>query len=487
MNKDVVGGKVYCVLSNARAMEEILSLWNNYSDDKSTAFPYGKTGLRDVFDLLEDMSFWGYEQRVEETGILEIWKEELQDQSLGAVRCEFELFYRSDLQKRADNDKKLRNDIAALGGAVISSSVIPEIAYHSILATVPRAVAEQIISGDKNVSIVTAEQIMFFRPVGQAVVIPKNNSFDKTIDIPSSDSVIDEPVVALFDGLPQENHPYLQGRLTVDDPDGYSTGYVVEARKHGTSMASIVALGDLSKLSYVATHKIYIRPIMKPVKGINDYFEQTSDDSLLVDKIHVAVRRLFENDGGKIAPTIKVINLSIGLSYRQFDRSMSPLARLLDWLSFKYNVLFVVSAGNHSDNIDTGMSFTAFTAADMGSRDSSNIKNESRNLRLLSPAESVNALTVGATFEDDSEFTENSRQILPCSSGLPSAFSSVGMGMNNAVKPDILFPGGRNWIREDIGNGFGGKMVSWSDAPTREPGTASAAPFNVGLLIGVQK
>ena len=30
---------------------------------------------------------------------------------------------------------------------------------------------------------------------------------------------------------------------------------------------------------------------------------------------------------------------------------MSPLARLIDWLSVEYNVLFIVSAGNHASNI----------------------------------------------------------------------------------------------------------------------------------------
>ena len=29
------------------------------------------------------------------------------------------------------------------------------------------------------------------------------------------------------------------------------------------------------------------------------------------------------------------------------------------------------------------------------------------------------------------------------------------MGMNNAVKPDILYPGGRSWVREDIRRGAG--------------------------------
>lgn len=479
IGKDVIGGKVYCVLSNVRAMEEMLTLWNRYSNDKDTPFPRGKTGLRDVFDSLENISFWGYQQRVQETGILNIWEEELQDATLDDVKCEFELFFRSDPQKRSNNEQTLKNEIAAFGGTVLSSFIIPEIAYHAVLASIPRAVAEKIINGDKNVSIVTAEQIMFFRPVGQAVVMPKDNSFDGAFQIPSSENLITEPIIAMFDGLPQENHPYLQGRLIIDDPDSYTTNYIIEARKHGTSMASIIALGDLSKVEYAATHKIYVRPIMKPTQWGSDYFEQIPDDSLLVDKIHIAVRRLFEEKAGRVAPTVKVINLSIGLSYRQFDRTMSPLARLLDWLSWKYKVLFVVSAGNHSKSMETGIPFSDFVAANVDSRDEiiiKHINNESRNLRLLSPAESICALTVGATFEDASQFVENTRQIMPCTSGLPSAISSIGMGMNNAVKPDVLYPGGRSWIRECMRNGSGGTMIEWADYPTREPGTASAAP-----------
>jgi hypothetical protein len=428
------------------------------------------------------MDFWGYKQRVEETGILEIWQEELADGNVDNVKCEFELFYRQDTNKRAKNEKELKRAIETLGGIVLGSSAIPEIAYHAVLASIPRNVAESIIGGDQNISIAIAEQIMFFRPVGQAVAIPKENSFDVAFQIPVSDGIVDEPVVAVFDGMPQENHPFLQGRLVVDDPDSYSTGYVVDARKHGTAMASMVALGDLSNIEHTSTRKIYVRPIMKPIPWMNDdYLECIPDDNLLVDKIHTAVRRLFEGDGGGVAPGIKVINLSIGLGYRQFDRSMSPLARLLDWLSYKYNVLFIVSAGNHADSIDTGMTFSDFVSADKENRDKaiiSHINNEKRNLRLLSPAESINALTIGSTFEDGTLFAETVRQILPCSDGIPSATSAVGMGMNKSIKPDIIFPGGRSCVRENIRHSGGSTIIDWQDFPSREPGIASAAPGN---------
>jgi len=76
--------------------------------------------------------------------------------------------------------------------------------------------------------------------------------------------------------------------------------------------------------------------------------EHTPDDVLLIDLMHRAVRRICEGEAGAgaVAPTVRVINISIGDETRPFDRVVSPWARLLDWLSFKYGVLFIVSAGN---------------------------------------------------------------------------------------------------------------------------------------------
>lgn len=88
-------GKVYCVLTNNRALEEMVSLWKQYEKNPNMKFPKNKTGLRDVFDRLIDMHFWGYKERIEETGILEAWKEDLQlEPELSEVKCEIELFYR---------------------------------------------------------------------------------------------------------------------------------------------------------------------------------------------------------------------------------------------------------------------------------------------------------------------------------------------------------------------------------------------------------
>jgi hypothetical protein len=159
---------------------------------------------------------------------------------------------------------------------------------------------------------------------------------------------------------------------------------------------------------------------------------------------------------------------------------MSPLARLLDWLSHTYRVLFVISAGNHSNNLDIGVRFGDFAKFSIDERDSKVIgwiNDNARNRRLLSPAESMSALTVGATFEDDSTFAENARFVLPCSDGMLSPISAIGKGLNNSIKPDIVYPGGRNVILENPANP---DIYQWRMASQREPGTLSAAPFTLG-------
>ena len=41
-----------------------------------------------------------------------------------------------------------------------------------------------------------------------------------------------EPLVALLDGLPLTGHRLLDGRLIIDDPDGYEGEYQAQERVH---------------------------------------------------------------------------------------------------------------------------------------------------------------------------------------------------------------------------------------------------------------
>lgn len=476
--------KLFCVLTNQEALSQILSLWNNYQTNEQFQFERGLTGFKHLFETLKDVHQWGVQERIEDTGLLEIWHEELQNDTCDFVRTQIELFFRSATTKRNAAEQKIIDLIASIGGEIISKSLIPEIQYHALLVDIPCTYAQSILNREE-VELILADEIMFMKGVGQTVMVGLSETSEDSVAVSTPDVIYNEPIVALFDGLPQENHPLLSDLLSVDDPDSLSSNYPVDERIHGTSMASLILRGKNMNSIKNTIHRVYVRPIMKSQKDWNGNVEEfIPNDFLIVDKIHECVRRLYEPVAGRVAPSVRVINLSIGISYREYYNLISPLARLLDWLSYKYRVLFVVSAGNHSDNIHLGMDFSNFVALNYEQKDSfvfKYISDNLRNLRLLSPAESMNALTVGAIFEDDNDDTPLPNMTEVCSKGLPAVYGSFGRGINSAIKPDIFYSGGRSFVRGDAVERTSAK---WVFSYTRKPGIQSAYPDATRVGIG---
>ena len=179
--------------------------------------------------------------------------------------------------------------------------------------------------------------------------------------------------------------------------------------------------------------------------------ERIPSEHFQEDIIERAVREMFEGND-PAAPGVRVINLSLGNIQQQYLNQMSPWARLLDWLSFKYKVLFIVSAGNYLASIrladfdaSTDDSFNPSLFANLRQQFLKGIDENQRNHRLLSPAESMNALTVGALQGDSSGTLSSSiRAFDPMEDmNLPSPYSRVGPGYRNAIKPEIFVQGGR--------------------------------------------
>src|SRR5690606_909438 len=90
-----------------------------------------------------------------------------------------------------------------------------------------------------------------------------------------------------------------------------------------------------------------------------------------------------------------------GRRWRPFARVMSPLGRLLDFLAHRYRVLFLVSAGNVMDRLVIPDYATSreFEDADPEEREKAVLAalNANKSQRtLFSPAEAMNALTIGA-------------------------------------------------------------------------------------------
>jgi hypothetical protein len=77
---------------------------------------------------------------------------------------------------------------------------------------------------------------------------------------------------------------------------------------------------------------------------------------------------------------------------------------------------------------------------------------ETKQRRILCPAESINGLTVGSLNQDGDEAVsrESRAQVIPTRTDLPAAYSAQGRGFRRSVKPDVLMPGGRRLFQQKL-------------------------------------
>ena len=474
-------GRLFLVLSNHQALQQILSLWNSWKAGQGLPRGFGKWGA--LFSQLRDVRIWGVRDRLYETGVLDDWKERV-EHNAELIPCEIELWFRADHRRRRAARDRVDAIVQSLHGSVQHEAFIEEIGYHALLTQLPiGSVSPLLAQTSQESSLVQCEQIQFFRASGQmaGIVLEDERSTDAG-PIQPPVTPLGEPVVALFDGLPLQSHRRLSDRLVVDDPDGFEADYQASERRHGTAMASLIIHGDIDANELPISRRLYVRPILRPDQ--RDWRqprqETAPENTLVVDLIHRAVRRLFEGDGEApaVARQVCVINLSIGIRDRLFENTMSPLARLLDWLSWKYQVLFVVSAGNHAQPISCEVQRTqvnTLSPQDLQAQVIRSVATDARHRRLLSPAEAVNALTVGAIHSDASNGQAVQRAIQPyCDDDLPSIVNAQGMGYRRAIKPEILLPGGRTVLLESIQQSQNATFDIYTQS--RQPGQRVAAP-----------
>ena len=493
-------GQLFVVMTNQQALGQLKHLFDRWEQNSSDPFPRGLAPLKNAFQHLHTIRPWDVEDRIRETGVLEDWRDRLgfmQDH----VAFEVELWFRENPTRRRKAEAQLRNIIESHEGTVVQQCVVPEIAYHGILGRMPRGQVQTIMEDQtafRDIRLLQCEDIRYVRPVGQCGI----RSSDSTESEPLSDDelarllarpapVDDSPVVALLDGMPLTGHRLLDNQVTVDDPDGYESAYQAHERIHGTAMASLICHGDLNQLGSAGERPLYVRPILKPQRSIKNYFEEVlPEDVLPIDLVHRAVRRLFEFENGEppAAPDVRVINLSVCDRARPLFREMSPWARLLDWLAWKYKVLFIVSAGNYQHDLELGIpraNWNALSPAEQERAVIEALATDTRNRRLLSPAETLNGLTIGASHDDASPLPVARLTDPFVQPGLPSVFSAHGPGYRGAMKPEIFLPGGKQFVREKLGTTHL-KAILETPQFVSPPGQRVAAPGTAGQLNRTQ-
>ena len=362
-----------------------------------------------------------------------------------------------------------------------SSASIPAIQYHALLVELPPTQVDEVLrEGPESVELLATEDILFLAPAtGMTIVADAAEPAGFRIDSPLPTG---DPRVALLDGMPLENHDVLAGRLTVHDPEQRGANYTPSQCGHGTAMASLIIHGDLSAPEAPLSTPLYVEPILEP----HEFFartETTPAGVLFVDVLHSAIQRLLGGDN-PAAPSVKIINLSIGDPARTFTRRMSPLARLLDYLTVTHNVLFSVSAGNHPprrlDQPGPHLSAPAEVIDDPERLDAHlrrELRDQSRQRGLLAPAETINNLTAGATSDDSSEVELPDHIMEPVRRGAVAPYSPSGFGFRRSPKPDIHVSGGRLAVtRPVIAEGQTTALLESAAIEARGPGLLVAAP-----------
>lgn len=458
-----LSGRLFLSLGNEAGMRKLLSLWEQWKNNQT--LPTGKTKWRDVFNQTLKIRRWGIEEALRETGMLDRWHDLLNPiDPAEKIRFQIELFYRRSEDKRRQSERNVAALLEAAGGRTLGIFIdMPEIAFHAVKAELPAERIQQLLndleseSHDTDIQLFKFHGVMYFRPTGQSLAVTEDG---EGVDTEIAEGVVDlPPTVAILDGVPNVQHQALKGRLLLDDPDNLSAQYQPGERKHGTAMASLVVHGEMADgQADPLSRLVYVLPIMQPdpLSDPRNRIEHVPDEVFFEDRIARAVRRMFEGEGAvpAQAPSVCVINLSIGDPARPFIHTPSPWARLLDWLSWKYRVLFCVSAGNYPEAIDIALSGTDYMALTDPKKVEHVLKCIQAQLsgrRILSPAESINAITVGATHTDSGgTYYQGQRTDFLPGTSLFSPAARLGHGFRRSVKPEILFPGGRQLYRTPV-------------------------------------
>jgi hypothetical protein len=379
------------------------------------------------------------------------------------IAVEIELVFRESAAQSLAARIAVVDVVTKAGGKVLHHSRHPQFASDALLVELPAAQVQLIIQRANN-SLAGLDQIMSIGP--QASISIESEASEGTPRTTTPDGLPGrEPIAALLDAVPYLNHAYLKDRVHYDDPAGLDK-LAIGLRLHGTAMASLIIHGDLAETpSAPIARPLYVRPVMYArTAGVDE--EVFPNDRLLVDDFYDAIVRMKAGMDGvpPMAPSVVVVNVSLGDNRRRFAGRLSRWARALDDLSWRYGLLFIVSAGNLDvEGLDevplNGFAnvteFQKATAAQKEKAILTGVAAAIRDRSLLAPADAINALTVGAINLDRAAVGAKSRiGVLPyvTPGSLPNPSSAPGLGYGRSIKPDILMSGGQEHVLPTIGS-----------------------------------
>ena len=269
-----------------------------------------------------------------------------------------------------------------------------------------------------------------------------SDEFDGEIEYP--DDNVDYPIIGIVDsGISLENKyisPWIYDTISYV-PDEY------QDNSHGTFVAGMVLYGN--KINHFGMNLDKCKLLNVVVIPSNKSGMILTEDELMV---------YLEDALKKYSEKVKIWNLSLGTDCECGDE-ISDLAVFLDYLQEKYDVRFIISAGNYE------------TCPLRKWEPLSNIAD-----RINPPADSVLGITVGSIAHK----CVNNFVDVNC----PSPFSRKGPGPNFLIKPDVVHYGGNCTETGQI-SGFAVKSFDTFGGIIENVGTSFSAPIVSSIIANI--
>lgn len=489
-NDDYARGQVnetrlYISMPNLEALEALLRYWDIYRNRQERPSGFGQWWQ--IFSRLENIRPWGVEDRLDDRTLTTLRKR-LETDPNATFLVEMDIWFSEDPIVREARAAAVSALVAGHEGMVHDTFELPEIHYHALLAELPAAKVRDLTV--RVGALANAHQVMAIRPqsYSEHPVDENPDPIDALAGLSNNPLETRTPVAALLDGYPVENHALLANRLDIFPVDVEPGDVPVRNRQHGTQMASLILHGDLDAGEQSLDRRLLVIPVL--IADPSGGRERTPPRRLTLGVIYRAVRAIKEGLGqdGPIGSDVVLINHSLGDAAAPFVSRPTYWAKLLDHLSSRFNVLFVVSAGNIFDGFEVSdfSDIPSFRSANPETLRASifrAIEKRKHHRTMLSPAESINSLTVGASHHDAS------MEELPPTATDPfgniriaNLGSGLGPGVGGSVKPDLLLPGGRQIARP-----FVGSALQVSGQQVAQLGQLSATPDQFGGRINLTR
>jgi len=247
----------------------------------------------------------------------------------------------------------------------------------------------------------------------------------------------DAPIVTVIDSGIQEGHKYIEPAILSEDSlccvtRTDSVADEVDNGGHGTRVAGAI----LYPIEIPKTGEYQLPCFIRNMRVLDKNNEYSCQTSIFPP---ILIKKAVEKYYLETRQKSKIFNHSIAEIGACEIKHMSPWASEMDMQSYENDVLFVQAAGNIpymniKQFLEEGVEYPKYFFDDKS--------------RIANPAQSLQALTVGsislASYEDeDNQSIANLNE--------PSAFTRIGSGIWNSVKPDVVEWGG-DWLRNKKGN-----------------------------------